>query len=569
MATPPTQSDTIPASVTDAGKSPAGRIQPPAAELNAPADFVPDWIPTAESARVTDRRVAAIAPAAGLILAGQPIALPQTKRPLPLEFDTLPEDDEELQTLDIVAAAPPWMVSLAFHLMLMVVLAIITLPSLLDTDIKLNLAFSETLGEQIEEETFSFDNALPDEAQVTTLVEQTSVEDPLASPNNDLMEVPDQLAATAPFESPMIGLALTGREQGMKNTLLLAYGGDQSTELAVYRALEWLKKNQLKDGSWRLDGPYSDGSAGDQKNRLAATSMALLAFQGAGFTPDSTRQMINEKGEKIEVDYRRVVRRGWKQMLYWQDNNGCFYRKARVDHPHHKLYSQAQATIALCELYAMTRDSEYRRAAQRAVNYCCEIQDRDGEYPDGGWKYDEGRESDMSVTGWFVMALQSARMAGLDVPSDVFQRITEFLESVSDEGSYYSYMPGAYAKPALTAEGLLSRQYLGWKRNDPRLIKGVEYLMERPIDWNDTNTYYWYYATQVMHHMEGDYWFDWNHVMKREITRMQTTKGPEIGSWSPAGDIWGRAGGRLYMTCMCTYMLEVYYRHLPIYASLH
>ena len=347
-------------------------------------------------------------------------------------------------------------------------------------------------------------------------VEQVPSDDPLLSPHSDLLQVPDQLMATAPFETPSIGLALTGREQGMKNTLLLAYGGDQNTELSVYLALEWLSRQQGRDGSWRLDGPYSEGSSGEIVNRLAATSMALLAFQGAGFTPTSTRQMISPNGQKIEVDYRKVLRRGWKVMLGWQDKNGCFYRKSRVDHAHHKLYSQAQATIALCELYAMTRDSEYRRAAQRAVNYCCEIQDRDGVYPDGGWKYDEGQESDMSVTGWFVMALQSARMAGLDVPSDVFSRIEEFLDSVTDEGSFYCYMPGAYAKHSLTAEGLLCRQYMGWDRDDPRLIKGVEYLIDRPIAWNDTNTYYWYYATQVMHHMEGDYWYGWNEVMKQE-----------------------------------------------------
>ena len=27
------------------------------------------------------------------------------------------------------------------------------------------------------------------------------------------------------------------------------------------------------------------------------------------------------------------------------------------------------------------------------------------------------------------------------------------------------------------------------------------------------------------------------------------------------------AGGRLYVTALCTWMLEVYYRHLPIYGS--
>ena len=50
-------------------------------------------------------------------------------------------------------------------------------------------------------------------------------------------------------------------------------------------------------------------------------------------------------------------------------------------------------------------------------------------------------DSDMSVTGWFVMALQSARMAGIEVPSPALrQESTEFLGQVArDGGSRYAY----------------------------------------------------------------------------------------------------------------------------------
>jgi hypothetical protein len=33
------------------------------------------------------------------------------------------------------------------------------------------------------------------------------------------------------------------------------------------------------------------------------------------------------------------------------------------------------------------------------------------------------------------------------------------------------------------------------------------------------------------------------------------------------GDRWGADGGRLYVTCLSLYVLEVYYRHLPLYRS--
>jgi hypothetical protein len=118
----------------------------------------------------------------------------------------------------------------------------------------------------------------------------------------------------------------------------------------------------------------------------------------------------------------------------------------------------------------------------------------------------------------------------------------------------------------MTAEALLCRQYLGWKRNDRRLLRGVEHLGDNPVDWSSPNVYYWYYATQVMHHMGGTPWVEWNKVMRQVIPENQEAKGRERGSWDPTKDEWGRSSGRLYMTCLSTYMLEVYYRHLPLYS---
>ncbi len=82
--------------------------------------------------------------------------------------------------------------------------------------------------------------------------------------------------------------------------------------------------------------------------------------------------------------------------------------------------------------------------------------------------------------------------------------------------------------------------------------------------------YYYYYATQVMHHMGGDAWSDWNPRMRDTLIASQD-KGMEAkrphqnGSWSPAGDAHGGAGGRIMQTSLSMLTLEVYYRHLPLY----
>ena len=214
----------------------------------------------------------------------------------------------------------------------------------------------------------------------------------------------------------------------------------------------------------------------------------------------------------------------------------------------------------------MTKDSRFREPAQRAIDYAVKVQDPRG----GGWRYDPGMETDTSVTGWFVMGLQSAQMAGLQVPEETWQRVSDYLDRAQhDDGARYGYRPGESYDHVMTAEGLLCRQYLGWPQSDPRLRRGLRYLNASPLDVNSEDVYYWYYATQVYHHMGGPDWERWNASMREVIPASQTRQGPETGSWSPDGDRWGTQGGRLYSTCLSLFMLEVYYRHLPIYENIY
>jgi hypothetical protein len=219
------------------------------------------------------------------------------------------------------------------------------------------------------------------------------------------------------------------------------------------------------------------------------------------------------------------------------------------------------ATIAVCELYGMTKDERFRKPAQKALDYAAKIQTEKL----GGWRYVPRLDSDTSVTGWFVMALQSGLMAGLEVPSPTLEGISKFLDSVTENGSTYAYQPNRPPTLPMTAEALLARQYLGWKRDDPRLRAGVDLLLENLIDYDAQNVYHWYYATQVLHHMGGADWEKWNKAMRDRVPQQQVKEGAEAGSWGPHADRWGPHGGRLYTTCLSIYLLEVYYRHLPIY----
>ncbi|MCC7476254.1 MAG: terpene cyclase/mutase family protein [Pirellulales bacterium] len=458
-------------------------------------------------------------------------------------------EDTEGTLVDLgamVRESPPWLVSAVIHMAVMILFGLVIVHSQVQTNLLLDAGYSDDVGDPIEDDLDTVHNEFEVDNDVITPQNLPVVEDPLALPSVAEI-VPTPSMPTGPAIAPTaIGVALTGREPGMKEAMLLSGGGTAKTEGAVAMGLKWLATQQRGNGMWSLRGPYANGAG--TENTEAATAMALLAFQGSGYTP---------AGDPNHV-YTPVVRRGWAALLKRLEEDGRFFHDVPESH---QLYTQAQCTIALCELYAMTGDNAYYDPAQRAIDYCVRIQTQQG-----GWRYNPGTDSDMSVTGWFVMALQSARMAGIEVPSPVFDKISQFLDSVArDEGSRYAYQIQAGATLTLSAEGLLCRQYLGWPHDDPRLDRGVEYLLANLPEWNKRNAYYWYYATQVLHHMEGNRWRNWNGQMRDLLPEHQEKRGKERGSWDPRGDRWGDAGGRLYVTCLSLYTLEVYYRHLPLY----
>jgi hypothetical protein len=435
---------------------------------------------------------------------------------------------------------PSWGVSSVFHVLVIVVLSYFVLPSFSKDEeifIEVNYAEQESLNDAEVLELPELD--VP--AGEPIVLEQLLVPDPPAAMP---ITVPTFQGDSAPA-APTTAMALSGRSAGMRGALVGRNGGTAATESSVDGGLKWLARYQQRDGSWSLRGPYPDGSP--VENNAAATAMALLAFQGAGNT-------------QLDGEYQEQVAGGWKSLLKAQKEDGDFYVG---DVPNQHLYTHGQATIAVCELYGMTRDKAFRDPAERAVAFALRAQSAEG-----GWRYYPGEGSDTSVTGWYVMALQSAKMAGLKVPDENLQRIGKYLDSVQlDGGSRYIYQPLQQPTPTMTAEGLLCRQYLGWDRDDSRLISGVEHVLDTPINPAENyDVYYWYYAAQLMHHMEGDYWDRWNGVMRTTIPKLQVTKGKERGSWDPKPDRWSHLGGRLYTTCLSVYMLEVYYRHLPIYS---
>ncbi|MFP4055593.1 MAG: DnaJ domain-containing protein [Candidatus Brocadiia bacterium] len=373
--------------------------------------------------------------------------------------------------------------------------------------------------------------------------------------------------------------------RGSRGDLVDRRGGPTTaSENAVEEGLLWLAENQLKTGGWQTDRPVSQWAA------PGVTGLATLSFLGAGYT------------HRNASVHRQVVERALGYIKRMQDTEGCIAFSKGGRRIGRYMYCHAICALALAEAYAMTEDPTLKESAQRAIDFIVEHQNSTG-----GWRYyADTMEADSSVSGWMVMALHSARIAGLEVPEAAMDRARKFFQAVTKEDTGLTlYMPGGRGfTMALAAVGLLCNQYLGIQGDHPYIQRAGKVINHYPPKWVDThdfailqtlpgedpganNYYYWYYASLALHQRRGDAWDKWHPKMRSLLVQIQEKGGPREGeseedeptslrarrqrrnrgSWPPY-TLWAREGGRVYATALAILTLEVYYRYAPIYREV-
>lgn len=355
--------------------------------------------------------------------------------------------------------------------------------------------------------------------------------------------LPDEMA---PPENPYPQRAAVDRLEHVKRL-----GGSEQTEQAVELALQWLARHQSSDGRWDADEFDSSCGGCGGHTQIAAdhalTGLGLLCFLGAGHTHTQSGP------------YQDNVQRALNWLVARQKPDGDLRGGKET------MYTHGIATIAIAESYAMSGDVSLSDPVHRAVRFVYRARNPEA----GGWRYDPGQAGDTSVLGWQVMALKSAARAGVSVPDNAFVHARDWLDRVSrkENPGLYSYQPTDAPTPSMTAEALFAQQLLGLSPSEPRMIQSVEYLLDHLPDWDrEAPTYYWYYASLALFQHQGDAWRTWNNVLSGQLIGHQRRDGKAAGSWDPS-DEWSRLGGRVYQTALCTLMLEVYYRYLPMYGQ--
>jgi hypothetical protein len=417
---------------------------------------------------------------------------------------------------------------------------------------------------------------------------------------------------------PFPGRSFGGRLWDAHTPLLARNGGTAVTDASVLSALRWLARHQSAGGQWEADKfmdqckggacggtgnpeydvfsqtvlptpgslrkPNDCGPAEEERSApprvngdSGATGLALLAFLGAGFGPQSKEEYLDRANPGRSVNFGANVRSGLQWLMSQQDPEGCLGERGM-----RYMFNHLISGLALVEAYGMTGSPRFKNAAQKAVDFAVAAQN-----PGKGWRYSaKCGDNDTAVTGWAVQLLRAAELAELTFPKTCVDGALSWLNEATETNGYYQVGYNARSTGKLifqglnesfdhhatmSAVGLLSRLVLqGKRKGEPALVAWNLLVADLP-EWkvNKIDFYYWHFSTMAMFCHDGPDglgWKKWNEPLKNLLVYNQrgARDGCRSGSWDPENDRWGALGGRVYATAINALTLETYYRYAPI-----
>ncbi|MCG3135492.1 MAG: hypothetical protein HMLKMBBP_03151 [Planctomycetes bacterium] len=294
-------------------------------------------------------------------------------------------------------------------------------------------------------------------------------------------------------------------------------------------------------------GPRCGGPA-EREYAAGCTSLALLAFLGAGHT--------HREGE-----WMPVVARGFDALLRMQRKDGSFATDEK------RAYASAIAAAALAEGAGMTASPRLRAAAERAVGYFVARQAETG-----GWRYDPGDgAADTSVTSWVSLALASARKSGIAVPDATVAGARAWIARVRGDDGSVGYLGRAGGYPSLLGAAMFADVALGGDA-DARENRATAALLLRHLpriarddadggsSFGAADPMHWYHGSLAAFQAGGAVWERWHERLRPVLLGTQEVSGDARGSYPPSGSS-GRHGGRVVTTALCALSLEIYWRY--------
>jgi hypothetical protein len=197
----------------------------------------------------------------------------------------------------------------------------------------------------------------------------------------------------------------------------------------------------------------------------------------------------------------------------------------------------------------------------------------------GGWRYlnraADGWDSDLSITGWNLMFLRSARNAGFDVRKEPIEQAVRYIQRCySQRYGAFQYLSADddHRSRAMAGAGILAMAHAGFHRS-PEAQKTGDWILQHGFDQYNVAVLFtsvwphdrYHYAVlnccQGMYQLGGRYWEEF---FPRVVNTLLTNQQAD-GSWSADSHWHDGTFGNAYTTALVVISLGAPNQLLPIF----
>ncbi len=338
----------------------------------------------------------------------------------------------------------------------------------------------------------------------------------------------------------------------------------QRVDSAVDRALAWLAAQQQPDGSF----PTLD------QGQPGVTSLCVLAFMAHGHN-------------SVEGEYGQRLERATDYILSCQKENGLVTLfgpegpriTADASNAEAVAYNHAIASLTLSEMYGMGQPkqaAQLSKVIDKSLSATLEMQRWPKNSPGnrGGWRYVNAfgeHDSDLSITGWQLMFLRSARNAGFNVPQQPIDDAIKYVRRTfhGQHGTFgYRINPKNSRSRGMAGAGILALAHAGF-HNSSEAQRASQWLLQHSFDEYNGNDgkpldryhYSLFNACQGMYQMGSPYW---EKFFPRTVSALLANQRPD-GSWDAERFHRDRPFGNSYTTALVVLSLGAPNQLLPIF----
>ena len=313
---------------------------------------------------------------------------------------------------------------------------------------------------------------------------------------------------------------------------------DPKVSLAVTRALDYLAREQRRQGYWEANnGQY----------RVAMTALAGNAMLCEGST--STRGK-----------YAPNIRAAVGYLIEMSQPSGLIGYKD----DYHYTYGHGFSMLFLSQVFGEEEDLERRQDLKRVLTQAV-VFSAQAQTDRGGWGYVSAKDGngfdEGSTCVTQVQGLRACRNAGIPVPQEIIDRARQYIrDCTTAEGGVQYSIRGGGERPAITAAAVASLFNAG--EYDSEQVRNMLQFCRTNVwpgqsrmhffgHWHYTH----YYYAQVMYRLGAGEWDKYFEAIGQEIVRKQSAS----GAWAE-GHV-----GPIYTTAINATILQLDNGFLPIY----